>query len=356
MRYVRTAFGEEFDVPDGYLNTASIGIPPRRVADAVAAAVQEWRGGLATPPAFDPVVAQARAGFAALAGFATDRVAIGAAVSGMVGQVAASLRPGTRVVVQAGDFTSVTFPFAAQAARGVLVDEVPAAELAARAAEADLVAVSVVQSADGAIADLAGLRAAQAAGTTVVLDATQSLGWFDADLGWADVVVGGCYKWLLAPRGAAWMALRPDLELELVPGQAGWYAGADPWATVYGLPLRLAPDARAFDLSPVWLSQVGAAVAVPWLAGLDRTAVQAHCVGLADALRAELGLPPAGSAIVAVGEGSGGRSRGGPGADVAQRLAAAGVRSSVRAGAVRLAFHLYNDEDDLDRVVSALRS
>jgi selenocysteine lyase/cysteine desulfurase len=71
--------------------------------------------------------------------------------------------------------------------------------------------------------------------------------------------------------------------------------------------------------------------------------VHAHCVGLADALRGELGLPPAGSAIVSL-----------PGTAVGDRLAAAGVRSSVRAGGVRVGFHLYNDQNDLDRVVAAL--
>src|SRR5207245_2708583 len=36
---VRKAFGEEFDVPDGYLNTASIGIPSVAVGEAVAGAI-----------------------------------------------------------------------------------------------------------------------------------------------------------------------------------------------------------------------------------------------------------------------------------------------------------------------------
>lgn len=344
MRDMRTAFGEQFDVPDGYLNTASIGIPPAAVADAVERAVADWRRGRSSPPDFDADVAAARAGFAALVGVPVERVAIGATVSQLVAQVAVSLPAGSRVVVRAGEFTSVTFPFAAQAARGVVVDEVPAAELADRAAEADLVAVSVVQSADGAVADLAGLRAAQAAGTTVVLDVSQSLGWLDAEIGWADAVVGAGYKWLLSPRGSAWLAVSPSVRERMVAHQAGWYAGDDPWTTVYDLPLRLAPDARAFDVSPVWFAQVGAAAALPWLAGLDRAAVHAHCVGLADALRAELGMAPAGSAIVSLS-----------GPDVGERLVAAGVRSSVRAGAVRVGFHLYNDANDLDRVVRALK-
>ena len=43
-----------------------------------------------------------------------------------------------------------------------------------------------------------------------------------------------------------------------------------------------------------------------------------------------------------------------PIADAAERLRAAGIRASMRAGAVRVGFHLYNTEDDLDRLLDAL--
>ena len=33
---------------------------------------------------------------------------------------------------------------------------------------------------------------------------------------------------------------------------AGWYAGQHPWESIYGTPLRLAEDARRFDVSPAW--------------------------------------------------------------------------------------------------------
>ncbi len=336
-----TAFGCEFDVPDGYLNTASVGIPPAPVADAVAAAVHAWRTGRGRPPDFDEPTAVARRAFADLVGVPPARVAIGGAVSSLVGLLAASVPDGARVLVAAGEFTSVTWPFAAQSGRGVTLVEAELDELGERAAECDVVTVSVVQSADGRRVDLDALRAAQTTGTRVVLDATQALGWLDVDLTFADAVVAAGYKWLLSPRGTAWLALRRGWPV--VPHNAGWYAGADVWDSVYGLPLRLAPDARALDTSPAWYCQAGAAVALPWLAGLDRAAVQAHCVGLADAFCAGVGLPPADSAIVAVRR-----------PDATARLAAAGVVASARAGAARLAFHLYNTEDDVDRAVAAL--
>jgi selenocysteine lyase/cysteine desulfurase len=338
---VRMCFGEEFDVPDGYLNTASIGIPSVSAADAVADAVTGWRTGAGRPGEYDEPVMRARNAFADLVGVGADRVTIGHAASALFGLVAAALPAGTRVLVAAGEFTSVTWPFAAQAARGVTVTEVELGQVGLRAAEFDLVAVSTVQSADGRLVDLDALRAAAAAGTSVVLDATQSLGWLDADLSWADAVVAAGYKWLLSPRGVAWMAIRP--ELAAVPSAAGWYASADRWADVYGLPMSLAPDARALDTSPAWYCQVGAAAALPWLAGLDRAAVHAHCVGLADAFREGLGMEPGGSAIVSV------RREG-----ARERLAAAGVVSAARAGGARLAFHLYNTEADVARALDAL--
>jgi selenocysteine lyase/cysteine desulfurase len=68
----------------------------------------------------------------------------------------------------------------------------------------------VAQSADGHLVDLDALRAVREVGTRVVLDATQSVGWLPAPLGWADAVVCAGYKWLLCPRGVAWMAVHPS--------------------------------------------------------------------------------------------------------------------------------------------------
>lgn len=337
---VREAFGARFDVPAGYLNTASIGVPSAAVADAVAEAVTGWRTGAARPPQYDRYVTAARNAWAGLTGVAPEHVASGASVSQLVGLVAASIPDGTRVVTVGNEFTSVTFPFAAQEKRGVTVVEVPPGKLAEAAADADLVAVSVVQSADGALADLDALRAA---GTPVLLDVTQAVGWLPLRLDWADYVVGGSYKWLFAPRGAAWLAVHPNAR-PVVPQAANWYAADDPWEGVYGLPLRLADTARRLDLSPVWFAQVGAAVATEWLAGLDLTRVRDHCTALADTVLTETGREPAGSAIISLELT----------ADRRERLAAAGVVSSVRAGRTRLSFHLYNTGDDVDRVLGAL--
>lgn len=341
---MRKAFGAEFDVPDGYLNTPSIGIPPAHAADVVAEAVRRWRTGADQPADFDADVEVGRGAFARLVGVPAERVAIGATVSQLVSLVASGLPDGGRVLVASGEFTSVTFPFAAQQHRGVKVIEADLADLPSRVDSADLVAVSVVQSADGALVDLDALREnSAAAGVPVFLDATQAAGWLPLELDWADWVVAGGYKWLMAPRGASWLAVHPRALERTHPTAANWYAGEDPWQSIYRLPLRLAAGPRSLDLSPVWLAHVGAAAVLPWLAGLDRTQVRAHCVGLADRLLDRLGLAPRGSAIVALAA---------PNAD--SRLADAGVVASARAGRARVGFHLYNTEADVEAVARAL--
>lgn len=340
----RSAFGAQFVGAAGFLNSPTYGLPPTFLIDALNRCLGEWQGGTLDVPSFDESVRRGRAGYADLVGVAVESVAMGGSVSALLGLVAVAIPDGARVATIAGEFTSTTFPFAAQWGRGVTVTELTADELVTSAAEYDVVAASLVQSADGGVLDVDRLRAAlTGADTLTVLDVTQAVGWKALDLDWVDVTVAAVYKWQLAPRGTAWMSLSDKAIRLMTPHSANWYAGAEPWSTIYGLPLRLADDARRFDTSPAWFGVLGAGLTLPWLASLDRAAVEAHCVGLAARVRAEFQLPPMDSAIVSL-----------PFADTADKLRSAGIMASLRVGAVRVGFHLYNTEDDVDRLLDAL--
>ncbi|HTI74554.1 MAG TPA: aminotransferase class V-fold PLP-dependent enzyme [Mycobacterium sp.] len=341
----REAFGAEFAGAEGFLNSPTYGLPPQFLIDALQLAITQWQDGTMEVPSFDDYVRDGRAGYAALTGVPVGSVVMGGNVSGALGLVAAAVPDGSRVATVAGEFTSTTFPFAAQAGRGVTITELPAADLVSAAADFDVVTASLVQSANGAVLDIDALRNTVAGTDTLtVIDVTQALGWKQADVAWADVTVAAVYKWLLAPRGTAWMSVSDRVSRIMTPHAANWYAGEEPWQTIYGLPLRLAGDARRFDVSPTWFSALGAGLTLPWLASLDGAAVEAHALGLANRVRTELALPQQDSAIVSI-----------PIADAADKLRAAGIRASIRAGAVRVGFHLYNTEDDLDRLLDALR-
>lgn len=335
-----------FDPAPGYLNAATAGLAPRRTVQALREDLDRWGSGGIDVPRYEAAVAAARARFAALVGVDLDRVAIGSQVSAMASVVAASLPDGARVVCVAGDFSSVVFPFLAQGPR-LDVRHVGADRLADEvAAGADLVAYSLVQSATGAVLDDdAVVAAARSVGARTLCDLTQAAGWCRVDASRYDVSVTAAYKWLCAPRGTGFLTVRPEVQETLVPVQAGWYAGDDPWASCYGPGMRLAADARRFDVSPAWQAWLGTAESLAAFADVDPDAVQAHAVGLADAFRAGLGLAPGGSAIVTLPDADGA---------LRARLEGAGCRVAGRAGGVRLAFHAWNDVADVDRALAAL--
>jgi selenocysteine lyase/cysteine desulfurase len=336
----------EFDPEVIYLNTTTLGLPPRRSWEALQSALREWRAGTANPLTYDGPLTAARAWYASLVGVAPGAVAVGTQVSVFAGLVAASLPSGSEVLTVAGDFTSILFPFHAQAARGVSVREVPLDRLAdAVTARTTLVSVSAVQSADGRLADLDALQTACAAtGTRVLLDTTQAVGWLPIDAGRFAYTVCGGYKWLLAPRGTAFFTVQPELHDELIPHGAGWYAGQDPWASIYGAPLRLADDARRFDLSPAWHSWVAAAPALELLTEVGSPTLHAHAVGLAERFRAAVQLPGSDSAVVSAVADE----------HVPGLMAAARIVGAVRAGRLRLSFHVSTSEHDTDRAADVL--
>ncbi len=343
---VVTATRAEFDPEVVYLNTASLGLPPRRSLVALEEVLQSWRSGRASPPDYDAPLNASRARYAALVGVEPAQVAVGSQASVFAGLVAAAVPDGSEVLTATGEFTSIVFPFLAQAGRGVRVREVPLEQLPeAITATTALVAVSAVQSADGRLVDLDALTAAAAAtGTRVLLDTTQAVGWLPAAAGRFAYTVCDGYKWLLAPRGTCFFTVQPELAGELVPHTAGWYAGEQPWDSIYGSPLRLAENARRFDVSPAWHSWVAQATALELLTEVGVPLLHEHTLGLANRFRAAVGAPPGDSAIVSLAAAP----------DIERRLQRAGIAGSVRAGRLRLAFHINNDRDDADTAADAL--
>ena len=328
-----------------YLNTASYGLPPRPAWDALQAALEDWRGGRTSWEHWGIPAEEARASFARLVGTPVETVAIAANVSTLLGMVAASVPDGSRVLAPDVEFTSVLFPFMAQRHRGVRVDLVPAAELAgAIGPEADIVAFSAVQMASGEVADLDAIAtAAHDHGAMTVVDATQAVGWLPIDATRFDVVAAHAYKWMLSPRGTAFLTVRSERLASIVPHAAGWYAGEDPLATFFGPPLRLAESARRLDTSPAWFMWVATAPTLAVIEEIGIDAIHEHDVGLASRFRARLELEPSDSAIVFCDvEGA------------AEKLERAGIRAAVRGGRLRTSWHVYNTVEDVERTLDVL--
>lgn len=337
----------EFAPKNTYLNTATIGLLPARTVQALRTAVESVAAGQPTDMFAD--VEAARASFARLARVPVRRVAAGASVAVYSGLIAASLPQGAEVLTAEADFSSVVNPFHM---RGDLkVRAVPLERLAESVRPGTaLVAVSAAQSADGRVADLTAIRAAaHEHGARTYIDASQAVGWLDLDADDHDFVVAVAFKWLLCPRGVAFLAVPEDLG-GIPPLFAGWVAGERPWDSCYGPVGELARSARRFDESPALLSYAGARRSLELLEELGVDAVRAHDLALADRFRAGLSVlghepvPAPGSPIVSV-PGLGHRQ---------SELSEAGLQVSDREGNLRAAFHLYNTPTDVDRLLDLL--
>jgi len=337
-----------FDGGRGYLAACTTGLPPRAARDAVIADVEAAARGHVDLAAYSATVERTRALFAQLVSVDAGRVAIASQASACAALIATAVPDGGEVLVPECDFSSIVMPFV-QAGRGIRVRAVPLDALAgAIDARTSLVAFSLVQSATGAVADAdAIVAAARRHGARTFCDATQAVGWLPVAASGFDAVVCHAYKWLCAPRGVAFLAVGADLQREMRPIAAGWYAGADPWISCYGGEFDLADDARRFDVSPAWQAFVGAEPALALFASLDSAAVWKHTTGLATEFRTRMGLPlpERPSAIVTWDDPDG--------CDLA-RLTLAGIAASGRSGRARVGFHVFNDAEDVELALHAL--
>jgi selenocysteine lyase/cysteine desulfurase len=347
-----------------YLNTASAAPGAAPVVAALRAALDTWEQGTFSSREWDATGQATRALFARLIHAPESTVALIGSASEGAATVAASLPPG-RVVVGEREFRSNLFPWLALAERGFDVMTVPAVDgvvpttalVEAIDARTVLVAVSAVQFANGYRVNLEPIaERAREVGAVLFIDATQALGALTIDVSTllADALVAHGYKWLLSPRGACWLYVAPTLLPRLRPLAPSWRTAVDPYAQLSGGPYNLPSDARKLDLSPAWLSFLGAKAALELLLSLPPTAVEARCLELAaqfcagaSALGLTLAPREAPSHLIGLVAPHPEALR--------DALAARGVQVGARGRYLRLGFHAFNDETDVERALLALR-
>jgi selenocysteine lyase/cysteine desulfurase len=330
------------------------------VTSALISAIEGWREGSLDAAGWEGAAPRARASFAGYLGVPETHVALMGSVAEAAATVAGSLpnRGGT-IVISDNEFHSNLFPWLGMEARGYRVIRVPADSasrteslLGAIDKETALLAVSHVLSIDGERTDLARLRAAaESVGARMFVDATQSLGVLGMDLaGWRpDYLAVHGYKWLLCPRGAAWL-VTPHYG-ELRPLLPSWKSTED--GGYFGGSLRLAARAARCDTSPAWLSWVGAEAAIALLSAVPAAAVERHCLALAAAFRD--GALAAGAKPVISGQPSHiAAVRVTDPDSVRARLRSNRVRARVLGDRLRAGFHYFNNGDDVAAALTAL--
>lgn len=360
-----SAFRELFPALERFVWLDTPTAPPaaRPVSDALIGAERDWAEGTFSWRAWEAEAEATRTLFAGLVGGAPDTIALLPSLAEAAATVAASLPIGGLVVGEQ-EFQSNLFPWLALEAQGWTVTQVRFRGgvlrtddvVAAIDDRTVLVAISEVQSSSGARVHVPRIaERSREVGARLFLNLTQMLGAlrFDVSDVRPDFVATHGYKWLLAPRGAAWLHVRPDRLAELRPLAPSWKSQRDPHAAYYGGPLDLAPDARRLDASLAWFSWVGARAALDVVRSLDAARVQTHCLQLAASFRRELEArrfrvvpqeAPSQIVAVAVADPDG----------VKRRLAERRVRAAVRGGFVRFGFHGYNVEADVEAALDAL--
>lgn len=331
----------------GYLSACSMGLPPAGVTQATYNHAVDWAEGKTSPAGYAATVERVRSHYAELVSVPVTDVAIASQTSVIAGTIAASVPAGAEVVCVDGDFSSMVYPFLAQQLRGVTVRHVPLARLAdAIREDTYLVAFSLVQSGDGAVADVDAILArSKDVGAFTFCDLTQAAGAMPVDASRFDATACNAYKWMMCPRGVAFMTVSPGFAGTVIPVNAGWYAGDTVWDSLYGPDMALAGDARRFDVSPAWPSWVAAEPALELLNRLDLAGVHAENLRRANAFCAGVGLEPQDQAIVTWFD---------PDAASLEALGRAGITASGRNGRTRIAFHIWNDDLDVQRAVDAL--
>ena len=355
-----------------YANSCSQGALSNRVR----AAAEEWLAGWdANGAEWEYWVERneaARSAFASLVHAEADDVAVTTSVSqGVSALVSALDLTGTRnrIVISEYEFPTVGQIAHAQELRGAEVvhvrpedgGRIPLERFAAAIDERTaLVCCTAVSFRSGHRNDVTEIaRLGHEHGAVVLADSYQAVGALELDvrtLG-ADVVTGGTVKYLLGSAGLGFMWVRGSLSSSLLPTQTGWFADEDIFAMSIA---DYSPhaSARRFDSgTPPVPSLYPGVAGMRVIAEAGVPQIEAHVRALVDRLL--VGLDELGAKVAtARGEADYGPLicvvSTDPGALVGA-LAGDSIVTSTRDSNLRISLHLYNAEEDVDRILAGLR-
>ncbi len=313
----------------------------------------------------------ARDRFARLLNATAEEIAITTSVSAGVSSLMSGLRhPDGRnkIVMSDFEFPTIGQIVHAQELLGTKVEHVPPAEDVTipleRMAEAideetGLVAITHVCFRNGSKTDVKEVvRLAHEAGALVLLDSFQAIGAVPIDvqdLG-VDFVTGGTLKYLLGSSGLAFLYCRADLLPQITPIQTGWFADED----IFKMDIfDYSPSATAskFESGTPPIPNIYAGIAgMDLMDEIGIAATEQHV----NRLTAQLveGLDRIGAKMVTPRD----PAKRGPMIAVATTddygmvaaLAEDKILTSPRDGNVRLSWHCYNSEEDVEAVITGL--
>ena len=361
-----------------FLNSASVGPHPARTVAAVEYWLQlrrePWKIGLHEQ--FGEL-AKARRLCAQLIGAHPEEIALVPNTSTGLNVAAQILEvPSGKVILgYDGEFPANVYPWmAVERNGGARFEQLPLSAggvpeweaLPARLDRGDvgMLAISWVSFVSGDMADLETIgRMCRDRGIRFVVDAIQGVGTTPLDVHACniDILACGAQKWLLSPWGSGFCYVRGELTERLEPRTPGWLGvrGAEDFSHMLEYDLSYPDDARRFEVATIPYQDIAgmnASLEVLSDIGFDFVHERIHSLatrlveGIASISTLSLVTPRdpkrrAGIVSFNVQDVKA----------VSSRLAASKVTHSVRGGGViRLSPHVFNTEDEIDRVLDMM--
>ena len=367
---------DEFDVPPevAYFNTANLGPLPHRVREAAEAAL-ERRARPWTIGAEDwfADVERLRTLFGGLISADAEAIAVVPATSYGFAVAARNLRlaPWQRIVVLAEEYPSGIYTWRRLAnsmgCEMVTVEREPGqswteAVLSELDERSGLLSVPNVHWTDGALVELDAVAdRAHELGCRLAIDASQSCGALPISVERLrpDFLVTVGYKWLLGPLSLSLLYVAPE-HRDGEPLEENWIsrAGSQRFAALVDYEDAYQPGARRFDMGQRSSFQlVPMAIAAlelvrEWDPARIAATLEQTTAAIAEGVTA-LGLEP----LPADQRGPhmlGVRLPRDAAAAIADSLIAAGCHAALRGESLRIAPHLHNTPEEVDRLLTAL--
>jgi selenocysteine lyase/cysteine desulfurase len=366
----------EFPVAEhwSYLDHAAVSPLPRRAAQALRAWTDDQeRNGVVHWPEWESRLRTLRASLARLIHAHADEIALISSTTHGIGLVAEGFpwREGDSVVSAAEEYPSNIYPWMNLASRGVQLRLVPSREgrvwvedlVAAMDGSTRLLTISHVEFASGFRNDLDALGAAcRSRGVAFFIDGIQGLGphVVNVDQTPIDFLAADGHKWLLGPEGAGFLYVRREWIEKLRPIGVGWHSVVGS----YNAPV---PE---FELKPSAERWEGGSASMPGLQALHASvslllevgpeAISSRILERGEAVRTlarSAGWTVYGSERAEDHSGIVCLTKAGTDpAAVSRSLRGRGVVVAHRRGRLRISPHVYNNDEDLDRLREGLEA
>jgi selenocysteine lyase/cysteine desulfurase len=355
-----------------YVNSCSQGALSIDVEQALRSYIDSWQEHGSPWEMWVAEVERLRTRFAASIGAAPEEIAVMPSASGGINAMASALTfngPRSQVVIGDFEFPTMAQVWLAQERRGATIrrahatgDSLPLSAYDAAIDERTLIVPAThVCFRNGHKTDIAGLvRMAHERGAYVFLDDYQRTGSGPIDvhaLG-VDFMVTGCLKYMLASAGVGFLYVRRDLIERFEPTITGWFGRVNPFAfRIDGLDWPA--DAHRFESGTPPVPNAYAALA--GLDLLDRIGYDTVARQVGRLVERYSSAARDAGFVVRTPEDP---ARRGPlvvvqsldAPALVAKLAARGIVASCRGNGLRVSFHAYNNDADVDAVIDALHA